>query len=79
MTTLFPIFFETISIIIPLEHLMSFDWLKAMQHMEWSNCVLFELSNIGHVTNIGQETAQHLTCDLAFVVSDKMTQINIHK
>ena len=37
--------------------------------------VLFELSNISHVMNIGQETAQHLSRGLKFVVSDKMTQI----
>ena len=36
---------------------------------------LFELSNISHVVDIGQETAQHLFLDLMFVVSDKMTQI----
>ena len=37
--------------------------------------LLFELSTISHVMNIGQETAQHLSRDLMFVVSDKMTQI----
>ena len=37
--------------------------------------VLFELSNISHVMNIGRESAQHLSRDLMFAVSDKMTQI----
>ena len=39
--------------------------------------VLFELSNINHVMNSGQESAQyeHLSRDLIFVVSNKMTQI----
>ena len=36
---------------------------------------LFELSNISHVMNTGQETAKHLSCDLMFVVSDKTTKI----
>ena len=35
----------------------------------------FELSNISQVMNIGQETAQHLSRDVMFVVGDKMTQI----
>ena len=34
--------------------------------------VLFELSNISHVNNIGQATAQHLSCDSMFVASDRM-------
>ena len=37
--------------------------------------VLFELSNISHVMNIGQETAQNNARYLLFVVSDKMTEI----
>ena len=37
--------------------------------------VLLELSNISHMMNIGQETAQHLPSDLMSVVSGKMTQI----
>ena len=37
--------------------------------------VLLELSNISHMMNIGQETAQHLSSDLMSVVSGKMTQI----
>ena len=52
--------------VLPLKDLMSSDWLKS---------VLFELSNISHVINIRQETAQHLLCHLMFVVNDKMTQI----
>ena len=37
--------------------------------------VLFELFNISHEINIGQETVKHLSRDLMFVVSDKMTHI----
>ena len=37
--------------------------------------VHFELSNISHMRSIGEETAQHLSRGLVFVVSDKMTQI----
>ena len=36
--------------------------------------VLFELSNINQVINIGQETTQHLLRDLMFVVSIKIIQ-----
>ena len=39
------------NIIIPLEDLMSSDWLKGK----------FELSNISHVINVREETAQHLS------------------
>ena len=37
--------------------------------------VLLEVSIISHMVNIGQETAQHLSRDLLFIVSDKMTPI----
>ena len=37
--------------------------------------VNFELSNTSHVMNIGQETSQHLSRDVMFVVSDKMAQM----
>ena len=37
--------------------------------------VLFDLSNISQmIDDIGQETAQHLSHDVMFVVSDRMTQ-----
>ena len=37
--------------------------------------VLLKLSDINHVMNIEQKTAQHLSRDVMFVASDKMTQI----
>ena len=43
-----------------------------MQHMKcWT--ALLGLSNINDVIDVSQVTAKHLSCDLMFVVSDKMT------
>ena len=36
--------------------------------------ILFELSDISLVTNIGQATAQHLSCDLTFVARGRIRQ-----
>ena len=36
--------------------------------------VLFILSNVSDMMSIGQETEQHLSPDLMFAVSNKMTQ-----
>ena len=60
---------------IPLQDLFNELWL-AERYATYGmlDSVLFELANVSHVTNIGQATAQHLSRDLIFVASDRMTQ-----
>ena len=39
------------------------------------SAVHYFLTDFSHVMNTGQETTQHLSCNLIFVVGDKVTQI----
>ena len=48
-------------------------WLLYLSKISWA-LIGWKVCNISHVMIIGQETVQHLSRDLMFVVSDKMTQ-----
>ena len=43
---------------------MRSDWLKGMKNVQCST--VFKLSKINNLIDIGQVTAQHLSCDLIF-------------